>query len=77
VQTQQQYLKGQLKLKTYGIATQAVGKLFEAARSSPPALKRKHIFSSLAARLEVVSFPLPGKSDFSAAYGSPALPFSG
>jgi hypothetical protein len=38
------------------------GKLFEAVRSSPQALKRKHIFNSLAARLEVVPFPFPVKA---------------
>jgi hypothetical protein len=64
LQTQRQPLKGQLKLKTYGIAKQVAEKLFEAIRSSPQALKRKHIFSSLTARLEVVPFPFPGEGDF-------------
>jgi hypothetical protein len=42
----------------------AAEKLFEGLRSSPQALKRGHIFSSLAARLEVVPFPFPGGGDF-------------
>jgi hypothetical protein len=45
-------------------AKEAAEKLFEGARSSPQALKREYIFSSLAARLEVVPFPSPGESDF-------------
>jgi hypothetical protein len=47
-------------------ATEAAEKLFEGARSSPQALKRKHIFNSLAARLEVVPFPFRMKATFSA-----------
>jgi hypothetical protein len=47
-----------------GTASEAAEKLFEGARSSPQALKRPHIFSSLAARLEVVPFPFPGGGDF-------------
>jgi hypothetical protein len=42
----------------------AAEKLFEGARSSPQALKRKHIFNGLAARLEVVPFPFLGEGDF-------------
>jgi hypothetical protein len=47
-----------------GTTEEAAGKLFEGVRSSPQALKRLHIFNSLAARLEVVPFPFPGESDF-------------
>jgi len=32
-------------------------------RSSPQALKRKHIFNGLAVRLELVPFPFPGEGD--------------
>jgi hypothetical protein len=47
-----------------GTASEAAEKLFGGVRSSPQALKRDYIFSSLAARLEVVPFPSPGESDF-------------
>jgi hypothetical protein len=42
----------------------AAGKLFEGVRSSPQALKRKHIFKGLAERLEVVPLPFLGEGDF-------------
>jgi hypothetical protein len=47
-----------------GTAEEAAEKFFEGARSSPQALKRLHIFNSLAARLEVVPFPFADESDF-------------
>jgi hypothetical protein len=51
-------------LRLNGRAEEVAEKLFNRARSLPQALKRKHIFKSLAARLEVVPFPLPGESEF-------------
>jgi hypothetical protein len=45
---------------------EAAEELFEGVRSSPQALKRKHIFDGLAARLEVVPFPFPGDTTLSA-----------
>jgi hypothetical protein len=68
-----QGLKPASLLAPGGTAEEAAEKLFEGVRSSPQALKRKHIFDGLAARLEVVPFPFPVKVTLSSA--CEAVPF--
>jgi len=52
-----QRLKPGFFLRRDGMTEEVAEELFEGVRGSPQALKRTHIFSSLAARLKVVPFP--------------------